>query len=214
MNWLGKIVQEYVGPTDIVLDLGCGIMQATTDIRGTPGNEGNLKCHTVLGVDVFGTYLDKIKYEYPTINTEVTNTRLFVDQSFDVVICLDVLEHLPTIEAADRLLKEMKRIARKYVVVYTPSEFDPNEDHVHDSWGLGENKYQKHCILVSEEMLHKHGYETRIMPVDGNSLGVYKNPTPPASPVTLKRKVKRVAFRILPGFVYKLVGKVWYNVAN
>ena len=95
--------QEFF-PAKRVLDLGCGIMQATTDIRGTPGNEGNLNCRTILGVDVFSKYLDQIKFEYPTLNIEITNTDIFVDQSYDVVICLDVLEHLTTKREAVKLL--------------------------------------------------------------------------------------------------------------
>ena len=31
MNWLGKLIQKHVNSNDTVLDLGCGIMQATTD---------------------------------------------------------------------------------------------------------------------------------------------------------------------------------------
>ena len=35
MNWLGHVVQKYITIDDSVLDLGCGIMQATTNVLET-----------------------------------------------------------------------------------------------------------------------------------------------------------------------------------
>lgn len=171
MNWLGKLIQEYVKPTDIVLDLGCGIMQATTDSLGTLGNEGNLVCKTILGVDVHQPYLDRIKGRYPTLRLDVRRTDVFVDDSYDVVLCTDVLEHLPKPDAL-RILAEMERIARKYVIAYTPAEFHDNDEHVHEAWGMTDNEQQRHLSLVSQSEFKKFGYRIKTTDIDHNTLAV------------------------------------------
>ncbi len=176
MNWLGDIIQEHVTKEDTVLDIGCGIMQATTDILGTPGNEGNLECRVIVGVDLYPKYLDRVKDRYPTVRAKATQTELFVDKSFDVVICLDLLEHLPSKEEARKLLQEMKRIARKKVIAYTPKEFDTNEDHAHESWGLGENPLQEHHILLDQDEIRSFGYEVTTTDIDHNTLAIYTSP--------------------------------------
>lgn len=170
MNWLGKKSQKYVKRNDIVLDLGCGIMQATTNYSGW----GNLKCKAVLGVDLFDRYLQEIYTKYPTVKTNVLNTKLFIDNSYDVVLCLDVLEHLE-LEQADHLLKEMKRIARRNVVIYTPYEFKSNEEHVNNVWGMGENKLQSHKCLVTKGLLAKHHYRAEHVGADNNLFAVWSS---------------------------------------
>ena len=152
-----------------MLDLGCGIMQATTGIYD---GKKSLKCKTILGVELVEKYLDKVKISYPTIKTDVLNTKIFHDESYDVVLCLDVLEHLKKDDMIF-LLSEMKRITRKKVIVYTPKEFDSNGDNIHDAWGLGENKLQQHQCLVTENTLHDRGYSVKITDIDNNILGIY-----------------------------------------
>lgn len=170
MNWLGKKVSKYIEKNDLVLDLGCGIMQATTGIY----DKGKFpKCKTILGVELIPRYLDRVKYHYPTINTEVQNTHIFLPNSYDVVICLDVLEHLK-ISDAENLLDEMKRIARKYVIIYTPKEFEKNDENTGNAWDMGENDLQEHQCLMDVLTLDRHGFKTEIMKESGNVLGVCK----------------------------------------
>lgn len=171
MNWLGEIVQKNVGKNDIVLDLGCGIMQATTGIYD---GKKSLKCKTILGVELVEKYLDRVKQHYPTVKMNVMDTDKFVDGSYDVVICLDVLEHLEMPYAME-LLREMKRIARNKVLVYTPRNFDHNGDNVNNAWGMGENQLQHHHCLVTEKMLNDLGYRTVITKIDKNILGIWAN---------------------------------------
>lgn len=49
-------------------------------------------------------------------------------QSVDVVTLLEVLEHIPSVEAAVRAALQM---ARKFVVVSVPSKEDGNPEHIH-----------------------------------------------------------------------------------
>lgn len=52
----------------------------------------------------------------------------FADKSFDVVTMLEVLEHIPDVEAA---IRSAVKMARSYVVVTVPSKEDDNPEHIH-----------------------------------------------------------------------------------
>jgi ubiquinone/menaquinone biosynthesis C-methylase UbiE len=52
----------------------------------------------------------------------------FANNSFDVVTMLEVLEHIPDVEAA---IRSAVKMARSYVVVTVPSKEDDNPEHIH-----------------------------------------------------------------------------------
>lgn len=52
----------------------------------------------------------------------------FVDESFDVVTLLEVLEHIPEVGKA---VEAAVKMAKKYVVVSVPSKEDDNPEHIH-----------------------------------------------------------------------------------
>ncbi len=154
MHWLGGYIQDFVERDDIVLDVGCGIMQATSDSL----YKGSLKCKTILGMDIWLKYLDQIKDRYPTLCANTQNMWMFPDSSYDVVLCLDVLEHLELSDAM-KLIDEMKRITRKHVIIYTPEEFETNEENESNAWDLGNNPHQKHKCVLTESELKKLGFD-------------------------------------------------------
>ena len=153
MNDVGRFVQGFIGSEDLVLDIGCGIMQASDD----------LNCKAILGVDIWKPYLERLSLLCPTVTIRCDELNRFVDKSYDVVICLDLLEHLSHEEAIN-VLKEMKRICRKHVIVYTPQTFDSNKEAVKDSWGMGENPHQEHRCVISRQDLRENGY--KVIPND------------------------------------------------
>jgi 2-polyprenyl-3-methyl-5-hydroxy-6-metoxy-1,4-benzoquinol methylase len=60
------------------------------------------------------------------------------DKSFDVVLCIEVLEHLEREEGIN-LIRAMEKVARRQVILTTPvSEY---EQHAYD-----DNPYQEHSM--------------------------------------------------------------------
>ena len=146
-NWLGQIVQANITPDDTVLDFGCGIQQANVDIV----------CKSCLGVDIFDNYLNHVKNRINTVKLDMSETDRFMDKSYDVVICLDVVEHLE-IDLALKVIDECKRIARRKAIIYTPAIFKDNMEAVDNAWDMGYNEHQKHLCVLSKPYFHEMGY--------------------------------------------------------
>lgn len=177
MNWLGHLIQKEIEKTDTVLDIGCGIYQATSDsLTKERYKDANLKCKSVLGCEIVEKYVQRACKYFPTIRFDVTNLdnyKIFADNSFDVVICLDVLEHIDIL-AAEKIINEMKRIARKKVIIYTPSKFIANEVNVANAWGMGVNPLQTHQSFIAPEYLQFMGFTVSFPAPDHNTLGVFQ----------------------------------------
>jgi ubiquinone/menaquinone biosynthesis C-methylase UbiE len=55
----------------------------------------------------------------PDVVADIRDLSHFKDNSFDVVVAFEILEHLPW-EEVDKALKELKRVSKKYVVISVP----------------------------------------------------------------------------------------------
>lgn len=146
MNWLGELISKEITQSDSILDLGCGIMSATDELK-----------NNILGVDIWDKYLNHIKDKFPTVKISMEETERFMDKSYDVVFCLDVVEHLEY-ELALKILDECKRIARKKVIIFTPSVHKDNSSAEKDAWGLGECSYQKHLSVIKHDDFKSRDY--------------------------------------------------------
>lgn len=163
MNWLGHKIQEHINHDDTVLDIGCGIHHTV---------EG-LECKSYLGCDIWSKYLDVTKAKQNTLLLDATKDLWrFPDKSYDVVICLDMLEHV-TLQEAEKILEQLKRICRKKVLIFTPSEYKDNKEATQNAWDLGTCEYQNHKCLLTSEILQKHGFRVRTDNVDDALFGVY-----------------------------------------
>jgi len=149
MSGLYLPIQEEIMAIDTVLDFGCGIMTQSKD----------LNCKTMVGVDIWGQYLDALKNKFTVLKVNLSKEQLdiFVDNSFDVVLLLDIVEHFDK-SIAINLIKQAERIARKKVIIYTPSGFLKQEKSPNSTWGAN-NPYQKHRCGFKAEELESMGYE-------------------------------------------------------
>lgn len=136
----GKIVS--------VLDVACGLSLKSQ----------YLDCDIRVGIDVYKPYLEKIESKVPFIPVceNVKNiSNLFLENSFDIVMALDVVEHL-TKEDALKLIKDCEKIAKKACIIETPEGFIPQDI---DIWGHGGDEYQTHRSGWDSQEFLDLGYE-------------------------------------------------------
>jgi 2-polyprenyl-3-methyl-5-hydroxy-6-metoxy-1,4-benzoquinol methylase len=116
MGWYAFAADLARGQT--VLDVGCGSGEGLKVLAG--------KASYALGVD-----LDD-RLTRPDVNVEIKSVTDVADKSFDVVVCLDVIEH---VEQDRAFVSELFRVARKAVFVTTPNyaiSFNRNPYHVRE----------------------------------------------------------------------------------
>lgn len=164
MNWVGDLIQENIEETDTILDLGCGIMQATLDIVPSYPKT-KLKCKRLLGVDIHQPYLDYLNtLGIETLNWDLRKVPIpFKDKSFDIVLLTDILEHLDHMEYVNKLISESIRIARKKLIALTPIKFDNNIKAISNPYPYEQfkenNEFLRHHLLIKKEYLEKNGFK-------------------------------------------------------
>lgn len=93
-----------------IVDVGCG--------DGLLTNQLNDRYDDVLGVDISREALQHVKGRKMAVGMD----RLpLPDQSFDLVICTEVIEHLPY-HIYEKSIHELQRVAKKNLLVTVPNE--------------------------------------------------------------------------------------------
>lgn len=105
-----------------VLDLGCGRRSPIQYCRNVEYS---------VGVDIFEPYIEeskskKIHNEYLKMDL-LDIDKVFEPKSFDCVLGLEILEHLPKNDGYD-LINKMSRISMKKVIISTPNGFVEQTD--------------------------------------------------------------------------------------
>jgi len=130
---------------DNVLDVGCG----KTD------NMRRLGIKHSTGFDGYAPYLDEAKQNHLHEEYVLGDVRElenhFKPGQFDTVLALDVIEHLPK-EDGLKMMRSMEKIARRKVVLFTPSGFLPQTSY-HD------NALQEHLSGWEPAEMREYGYE-------------------------------------------------------
>lgn len=112
---------QYIRPSDRVLDVGFGL--------GYGLHIMSAKASVLAGVDVDAESVNRalrIFEGHPLIKQVALYDGLklpFSDNSFDVVTCVEVLEHVPDYK---NLLLEMARVSRRVVFITTPNRRPEN----------------------------------------------------------------------------------------
>lgn len=179
------VLNKYIEEDSNVLDVGFGL--------GYGLNILAIKSKTVNGVDV-----DNQAYHYCQNTLVGRNPKLgilnlyqgydldFPDNTFDVVTCVDVIEH---VEDYDRLIAEMLRVAKKGVFLSTPNrrpEYTNPDGTPKNYWHLREWSFTKF-----DEIIKKYGK------VDWNFLnGQF------AGPFVYSNQVQENTLTLSP-FIYK-----------
>jgi SAM-dependent methyltransferase len=111
------VAQDLPSDARSVLDVGCANGKTLQVLlqKGLPA-----KLDFVAGVDFSERALRK--FGLPRVCGDCSRLP-FADASFDAVICLEVLEHLPQ-ETYKRTLEELQRIARRYLLISAPNSED------------------------------------------------------------------------------------------
>lgn len=134
-----------------ILDLGCG--------QGAPLKFINKdRLFYTVGVDIFRPYLEKGKRERIHDGYVICDVRHlpFKKRSFDIVLCLEVLEHMDK-EEGKRLIDSIGEIARRQVIISTPvSARQQHKDLLQDG-----NPFQIHRAGWEPAELRQLGYKVR-----------------------------------------------------
>jgi Methyltransferase domain len=131
-----------------ILDVACGLSLKSQYL------EADIR----VGVDIYRPYLAKIDAKVP-FTTVVADVRkldeVFIERSFDLVLMLDIIEHIEKDESL-ALLKTAERLAKVAVNIETPEGYVPQNI---DIWGHGGDEFQTHRCGWEKAELEALGYQ-------------------------------------------------------
>lgn len=150
-NYKHSFLNSFIEDGDSVLDLMCGKGDSLCEVVG--------RVSFGIAVDIYKPYLDKIKWDKVTKehSDSLKFLKLQKDNSVDVIMCIDGIEHLEK-DVGLELIQEMKRVAKKRIVIFTPDGL--TENHPHDAWNIkGGDEFQEHKSGWSMEDFTPLGFE-------------------------------------------------------
>lgn len=130
-----------------ILDVACGLSLKSKYIPA----------QIRVGVDIYEEYFKHIEADVPYVVIKYDVRKLneiFMPKSFDLVIALDVIEHLEKEESLE-MIRQCEKIAKLGVVLETPKGYIPQNL---DIQGHGGHEWQTHRSGWEPEELEKLGY--------------------------------------------------------
>jgi len=137
------------GDVVTVLDVACGLSLKSKFI------DAKIR----VGVDIYEPYFDHIESDVPYVVIKYDVRKLeeiFLPNSFDLVIAIDIIEHLEKHEGLS-LIKQCEEIAKKAVIVETPNGYIYQNI---DILGFGGHTWQTHRSGWEVRELQDLGYRT------------------------------------------------------
>ena len=107
-----EFIKRHATVAGQILDVGCGNGIFTARFAATGAS--------VIGVDLSPHLLEQNPHRRLTCGD--ASALPFGDGAFDMVFEANVLHHVP---ARERVISEMKRVSRKYVVLLEPNRYNP-----------------------------------------------------------------------------------------
>jgi hypothetical protein len=152
-RYFRMLEQEVCDSCHSLLDVGCGEESKIYYF--------SKRLPYAVGVDVHEPAIAKsraqgIHDEYQCLNV-LNIESAFAARSFDCVVALDLIEHLPK-EDGYRLLQSMERIALKKVILFTPNGFLPQP-------AIDGNEFQRHLSGWEVDEMRGMGY--RVLGING-----------------------------------------------
>lgn len=148
----GTHLRANLEPGDSLLSVCCGIGIELRKLgQGTP----------ITGVDIIPEYVAEFKKMFDWAEAYTMDAVKFLrrcpDGFYDVVSCIDGIEHLPE-EDGHILLREMQRVCKKKALIFTPQGFIKNEPK--HTWGIdGGDHAQLHISGWTPQDLKKYDFE-------------------------------------------------------
>ncbi len=136
-------------PISTILDVACGLSLKSQYL------EADIR----VGIDIYKPYLEKIdaKVPYVTVCQDILKLdQLFLPKSFDLILMLDIVEHLEK-EDSLKLIQMAEKIAKVAVVIETPEGFIPQDI---DIWGHGGDEFQTHRCGWEIKEFDEMGYQS------------------------------------------------------
>jgi len=132
-----------------VLDLGCG--------NGAPFVGADIPI--LVGVDIWEKKFDMPEYDDVYFYDIKKINQLFPEKSFDIITCIDTIEHLEK-EEGFKLIEDAEKLALNKVIFFTPKRWTENKEAVEDPifWSYG-NPNDYHKSLWTEKDFIDKGYE-------------------------------------------------------
>jgi GT2 family glycosyltransferase/SAM-dependent methyltransferase len=158
---LPQRIGTKIGQADTILDAGCGAGKFSQSLF----QMSYLKNVSLVGLDIHLPSLRVAKDLglYEEVVRASAHKIPFKERTFDVVLCVEVLEHLPRRNGSG-LLEEIERVASKRVVLSTPNGFSPRAKN--ELKGL-ENPFMDHVSGWLPQDFKEAGYD-----IEGNGLAI------------------------------------------
>jgi len=150
------IMTMNIRPSSI-LDVGCGNGQLLKFLhKRTP----NIKLH---GCDISQSALDKIDLDDATLEVATAQNLQYLDTEFDLVICMDVLEHLAP-DNIPKALQELKRVSKAHVLIQTDTAECLEDKYLEDTKYKGLKLHTQWELDVWRHHIRKSGL-TKCIPL-------------------------------------------------